>query len=94
MIDTKDVFTNRYASYFGADYPEVIIENHLAKNDYKILIVKDSFALPFTAFLSTMTSEIRMLDFRYYDEMSVEEYVAANDIDAVLYVYKSINTIK
>lgn len=94
LLDEKDVFTNRYASYFGADYPEVVIENHAADNDLKILVVKDSFALPYTAFLSTMVSEVRMLDFRYYDKMSMEEYVKEHNIDAVLYVYKSINTIK
>lgn len=94
LLEEGDVFTNRYATYFGADYPEVVIENHLANQDSKILVVKDSFALPFTAFLSTMASEIRMLDLRYYTEMPIEQYVETHDIDVVLYVYKSINTVK
>ncbi len=94
LLEEKDVFTNRYASYFGADYKEVIIENHKMHNDYKVLIVKDSYALPYTAFLSTMVDEVRMLDLRYYSDMSIEEYVEQHDIDAVLYVYKSINTVK
>lgn len=94
LINKKDAFTNRYAAYFGADYPEVTIQNHLADTKLNVLVVKDSFALPYTAFLSTMVSEVHMLDLRYYDEMSIEEYVTAHDIDVVLYVYKSINTVK
>ena len=91
LLEEEDVFTNRYAAYFGADYPEVIIENHLAPVDQKILLIKDSFALPFSAFLSTMVSEVRMLDLRYNQSMTLEEYVAANDIDVVVYLYKSMN---
>lgn len=94
LLEEKDVFTNRYASYFGADYPEVVIQNHSAHNDYKILVVKDSYALPYTGFLSTMVGEVRMLDLRYYSDLSIEQYVGTYDIDAVLYVYKSINTVK
>lgn len=84
------VYTNRYAAYFGADYPEVIINNKTAQNDKKILIIKDSFALPFTAFLSTMTAQTRMLDLRYYDEAKLEAYIEEFNPDLVLYVYKSV----
>lgn len=91
LLDEKDIFTNRYAAYFGADYPEVIVENHLANSDKKVLILKDSFAIPFSAFLSTMVGETRLLDTRYY-EGDVEEYIKAYQPDLVLYVYKSINT--
>lgn len=93
LLTAEDVFTNRYASYFGADYPEVIIENETAPNDTKILIVKDSFALPYSAFLSTMAGETRMLDLRYFTG-TVENYIAEYQPDVVLYVYKSINTQK
>jgi hypothetical protein len=89
---SKSVYTNRYATYFGGDYPEVIIKNEAAPNDKKILIIKDSFALPFTAFLSTMTSEIRMLDLRYYEAEQLQQYIETFEPNNVLYVYKSINT--
>ena len=91
LLNPTDIFTNRYAAYFGADFPEVIIKNHLAENDMKVLIFKDSFGLPFSAFLSTMVGETRMLDTRYY-EGDIEEYVKEYQPDLVLYVYKSINT--
>ena len=59
----------------------------------KVLIFKDSFGLPFSAFLSTMVQETRMLDTRYYNG-DIEEYVKEYQPDLVLYVYKSINTQK
>ena len=89
----EDLFTNRYAAYFGADFPEVEVENHLAPNDMKVLILKDSFGLPFSAFLSTMVKEVRLLDMRYYNQ-DVKEYIKEYQPDLVLYVYKSINTQK
>ena len=93
LLNPTDIFTNRYAAYFGADFPEVIIENHSAEDDMKVLIFKDSFGLPFSAFLSTMVGETRMLDTRYY-EGNIEDYVKEYQPDLVLYVYKSINTQK
>lgn len=94
ILNDKDIFTNRYVSYFGADYPEVIIENKSSVNGLKILIVKDSFGIPFSAFMSTMASEIRMLDMRYYKDKSVEEYALEYRPDLVLYVFRSIRTIE
>lgn len=91
LLSPTDIFTNRYAAYFGADFPEVIVKNHSANNDMKVLIFKDSFGLPFSAFFSTMVGETRLLDTRYYDG-DVEEYIRAYNPDLVLYVYKSINT--
>ncbi len=93
LLAGDDVFTNRYASYFGGDFPEVIVENNKIHNDTKVLIIKDSFALPFSAFLSTMVEETRLLDTRYYDG-TVEDYINEYNPDLVLYVYKSINTQK
>lgn len=93
ILDDKDVFTNRYVSYFGADYPEVIIENNTNMNGKKILIVKDSFGIPFSAFMSSMAGETRMLDTRYYKEKTVQEYALEYKPDIVLYVYRSIRTI-
>lgn len=93
LLEEESVFTNRYASYFGADFPEVVIENRKSNNDLKVLILKDSFALPFSAFFSTMVGETRMVDLRYYTG-EIEDYIEAYNPDLVLYVYKSINTQK
>jgi hypothetical protein len=85
------VYTNRYAAYFGADYAEVILENKTAANDQKVLIIKDSFALPFTAFLSTMPKETRMLDLRYFDSKKLDAYIEEMAPDVVLFVSKFVS---
>lgn len=93
LDEEESVYTNRYASYFGGDYPEVIIKNKLQKEGKKVLIVKDSFALPFSAFLSTMFEETRMIDTRYFKE-DLLNYIDDYQPDVVLYVYKSMKTIQ
>lgn len=78
--------TNHYASYFGGDYPEVIIQNHNVENG-KLLIIKDSFALPFTAFLATVTEEIHMIDLRYFTKESLCDYIRDYQPDMVMVMY-------
>ena len=91
LVNAKDIFTNRYAAYFGADYPEVIVKNNKADNDLKVLIFKDSFGIPFSAFFSTMVSETRLMDTRYYTG-DLESYIREYNPDVVIYLFKSINT--
>ncbi|MCI8336823.1 MAG: hypothetical protein HFI72_06680 [Peptococcaceae bacterium] len=86
LAETEDVETNKYACYFGGDYPEVKIKNNLAANDKKILVIKDSFALPFTAFLANSCAEIRMIDLRYFTGR-MEDYIEAYEPDLVLMLY-------
>lgn len=78
--------TNHYACYFGGDYPSVIIKNHNLHNG-KILIVKDSFSLPFVAFLSTVTEEINMIDLRYFTKESLTDYIDEYQPDMVMILY-------
>ena len=91
LLTPKDIFTNRYAAYFGADYPEVIVKNNKSENELKVLIFKDSFGLPFSAFFSTMVDETRLIDTRYFTG-DLEAYIREYDPDLVLYLFKSINT--
>ena len=93
LDESKSVYTNRYASYFGGDYPEVIIKNKLNTDGKKVLIIKDSYALPFSAFLSNMFAETRLVDLRYYKE-DLSSYINEYKPDLVLYVYKSMKTIQ
>ena len=57
-----------YGAYVSFDVAEVVIKNQLINNRKKLLIIKDSFALPISAFLSTCFSEVRMIDPRYYKD--------------------------
>ncbi|MBQ7982482.1 MAG: hypothetical protein IJ302_02855, partial [Clostridia bacterium] len=82
----EDVAANRYAVYFQYDYGELIIENLSAGNDLHIAIIKDSFALPFTAFLSTAVGNIDMIDLREF-EGSVTQHLLDTQPDLVLMLY-------
>ncbi len=81
--------TNRYASYFSLDSDFTTIINENAQNDYKILIIKDSYALPVAAFLSLTCEEVTMIDFRLSKEQSVKEFINNNDYDLILMMYGS-----
>ncbi len=86
LLYADDVTANRYASYFQYDYGELIIENLNAPNDLRVAIVKDSFALPFTAFLSTAVKEITMYDLREFDGNLCETLIDyAPDLVLILY---------
>ena len=86
LLYADNVEANRYASYFQYDYAELVIENKLAENDLHVVIIKDSFALPFTAFLSTAVHKITMLDLRGF-EGSVADYMAELHPDLVIMMY-------
>lgn len=81
--------TNRYAAYFSLDSDFNTIINENAQNDYKILIIKDSYALPVAAFLSLTCKEVTMIDFRLSKEQSVKEFINNNDYDLILMMYGS-----
>ena len=58
----------------------------LAANDLHVVIVKDSFALPFTAFFSTTVRKTTMIDLREFDG-SVTEYLQSLHPDLVIMLY-------
>lgn len=89
---SESVYTNRYAAYFGGDYPEVVIKSRQNTDDKKVLIIKDSFALPFSAFLSTMVNETRLIDLRYFELGDLESYIDEFNPDVVLFMCKSVKT--
>lgn len=76
-----------YGIYVCSDRSEVIINNRKSATDKKILIIKDSFGLPVSAFLSVCFKEERILDLRHYTEKSLSEYVEDYKPDAVVFVY-------
>ncbi len=84
------IYTNRYAAYFGGDYPEVIIKNQIETNGKKVLIIKDSFALPVGAYLSTVVEELVMLDIRYNTMEDIQSYVLEYQPDIAIILCKSM----
>lgn len=78
--------TNRYAAYIGGDYPLTKIINYNQTNG-KLLIIQDSFGLPFSSFMSLNFKETDMIDLRHFKRSSLMEYLESNQYDLVLFLY-------
>ncbi len=76
-----------YHCYIGGDYPLVIHYNHLTDNGLKVAILKDSYALPVQAFLSTLCEQVLVVDLRHYSECEAADLLAMYDPDVVLLMY-------
>jgi len=89
LLAGDDPTVNRYASYFGADFPYLRIENYGAGNNYKIMLVKDSFGTPYGAFLSLYAWELDMVDLRGISETgtTLRGLVERCAPDAVVFLY-------
>ena len=91
-IDDKDYyFKNAYCVYIGGDYPIVIHRNEGAPNNKSVLIIKDSFALPFQAFMSTEFTEVTVIDPRHYKETTIVEWCNRNKPDIVIMLINITN---
>ena len=78
---------NAYCLYVGGNFPLVMHRNASAPSHARILLVVDSFALPMQAFLTTVFSEIDVLDLRSFKEMQLCDYVDAYGPDLVAFLY-------
>lgn len=52
-------------------------------------MIKDSYALPVAAFLSTCVSELHMVDLRDTPKVKLNEYINEHDFDAVFVMYNT-----
>lgn len=87
LINSKDITDNRYACYFGGDFPEIIVKNNKEEvTNKKILVIQDSYGLPFSSFLSLRVKELRILDLRHF-EGNEKEYINQYNPDIVLMIY-------
>lgn len=64
FVESKNIYKNRYAVYWGDDYPEYVARNN-KQDKYKVMILKDSMGIPFSAFLSLLVHETILIDLRY-----------------------------
>lgn len=79
--------TITFGTYISSDRSEVIIKNNKAATDKKAIIIKDSFGLPVSAFLSTCFEEEIILDPRYIHDKTIKDYISDYKPDAVILVY-------
>ncbi len=77
-----------YYEYWSGDYGRVHVVNNKNPDGRKVLIFKDSFGIPVTAFLTNAFSSMDIIDVRYYnDDKSIRSIIEEEQPDAVLYVY-------
>jgi len=81
-----EAMADKYSSYLYGNHGVAHIKNNQV-NGPKIAIVKDSFMVPVASFLSTVCSDIYLLDTRYYDESILEYINNKKDLDCVIVSY-------
>lgn len=82
--------TDIYMSYMYGNQAFAHIENLDNEDGINILIIKDSFAVPFAAFSSLRCANVYMIDPRYY-EGSIEDFINENDLDYVVVMFSPEN---
>lgn len=73
-----DLEADKYFSYLYGNDGFVHVHNKNNENGLKLLFIKDSLVVPLAAFLSTICSDVYLIDPRYYKDNIPK---AANDID-------------
>ena len=77
---------NTFSTYTGGQYKTARWTNKLATNDFKVLIIRDSYSNVVVPFLDMNVAEITSIDMRKY-EGSVLEYAKEYDPDLVIVAY-------
>ena len=80
----------KYDIYWGVDYDKVTLTNENVQGK-RILIIKDSFGRPLSAFLSLAVHQMAMIDLRHY-KASIKDYILEYKPDLVMVVYNSAQT--
>lgn len=80
-----DLEADKYFSYLYGNDGFVHVHNKNNEHGPKVLFIKDSLAVPLAAFLSTVCSDVYLIDPRYYKDDIPK---AANDLD-VDYIFMS-----
>ena len=86
LLENEDIQTNRYACYFGGDYPEIKIENNNVLSNKKILVIQDSYGLALSSILTLRVKELRTIDLRHFEGKEVE-YIKEYNPDIVIIMY-------
>lgn len=77
---------DKYKMFLGGNDPLVTIENDQAKNNKKVLVLKDSYANAMTPFLGETFKEVHLLDLRYYN-LSLKKYMEEENFDEIILLY-------
>lgn len=86
-LSDPSVYTSRYNVYWSADYPVVHADNLGIDDGLTVLLIKDSYSLPYGAFLSVMVDDLYMVDLRYFDMSNLADYIKEISPDLMLIMY-------
>ena len=84
LVQSSVNSSNKYNVFNGGDHPIIHIIS-ANKNGRKILVIKDSFANPLTAFLVYDFEEVFFIDYRYL-RMDIFSFIEEHSIDSLLFV--------
>ncbi len=93
-LDVIDYEKSFNSSVYGPmslanDYDYMSLTNHLAENDLKIFIIKDSFSLAIAPFLALHYNEIHLYDIRLADSQEILDAIDEEQPDLVIVQYFS-----
>ncbi|MDO5521038.1 MAG: DHHW family protein [bacterium] len=79
-----DIQGDRYSTYLYGNHGIAHIQNNTIKNGPKVLLVKDSYMVPVASFLSTVCSDVYLVDPRYYEGNIIDYVNTIPDLDYAL----------
>lgn len=86
-LNMEDPYQDKYIVFMDWGASEDIIINNDPKVKGKVLVIKDSFAMPVCGFLSQNFKEIRLIDIRKENKpQNVYEYIKAYSPDLTLFI--------
>lgn len=91
ILSSTDITANKHGAYLSIDRGEQLIVNNLNPNGKKVVIIKDSFAMPYSCFMATGTAETTILDMRYFSFVNrdIAAYINEYSPDVVIFLYNT-----
>lgn len=85
VLKSDDEYSDKYISLMGYGSPYEVIENKNITDSSKLIMIKDSFAMPVASYLSNNFSKIYLLDTRYPNiRKTLERTIHTVEPDVVL----------
>lgn len=79
-----DATIQSYGGLTSGDFAQIIMKTKTPPNNYKVLVIKDSYTNAMFPYMATHFAETHILDMRHYKEHSVEDYVKEHNINMII----------
>ena len=81
--------TDKYTCFLAGDHPLCTFVNNSITDGSACLLVKNSNGNPFSYYLTQHYQNVYVVDYRYYRNRSLEEFVDYYDVDDVIFCLSS-----